>query len=250
MPIFNDDDMEQHGASGGGSGFQFSATKISTLGATEYTLFGIAADVSGSVIPFGKEIEACVKSVVESCQRSPRADNLMARYTTFNHLKPNEIHGFKPLADCHLAGYDGSVKTGGGTALYDASANMIDSLATYGKQLMAQDYAANGIVVVLTDGMDEHSTLGAKDVKASLENAMQGESLESLVSILIGVNVTDSRVSQSLQAFKTEAGFTQYIETKDASPQTLAKLAGFISKSVSSQSQAVGTKGPSQPITF
>jgi hypothetical protein len=248
MPIFSDDDMEQHKV-GGGSGFQFSATKISTLGATEYTLFGIAADVSGSVMAFGKEIEACVKSVVESCQRSPRADNLMARYLTFNH-HAQEIHGFKPLGDCHLAGYDGSVQTGGGTALYDASVNLIDSLATYGKQLISQDYAANGIVVILTDGMDEHSTLGVKAVKQAFANAMLGESLESLVSILIGVNVTDQRVSQYLETFKTEAGFTQYVETKDASPKTLARLAGFISKSVSSQSQAVGTKGPSQPITF
>jgi|SRR4051812_43744404 hypothetical protein len=248
MPIFSDDDMEQHNV-GGGSGFQFSATKISTLGATEYTLFGIAADVSGSVMQFGAEIEACVKSAVESCQRSPRADNLMARYLTFNH-HTNEVHGFKPLTDCHLAGYDGSVHTGGGTALYDASVNLIDSLAAYGKQLISQDYAANGIVVILTDGMDEHSTLTAKSVKDAFARAMQGESLESLVSILIGVNVTDPNVSQYLANFKNEAGFTQYVETKDASPKTLAKVAGFISKSVSSQSQAVGTKGPSQPITF
>jgi hypothetical protein len=248
MPIFNDDDMEQH-AAGGGSGFQFSATKISTLGATEYTLFGIAADVSGSVMAFGAEIEACVKSVVESCQRSPRADNLMARYLTFNH-KTNEQHGFKPLADCHLAAYDKTVQTGGGTALYDASVNLIDSLATYGKSLIAQDYAANGIIVILTDGMDEHSTLTVRDVKAALDRAMKSESLESLVSILIGVNVTDQKVSQYLERFKSEAGFSQYVETKDASPKTLARLAGFISKSVSSQSQSVGSKAPSQPITF
>jgi hypothetical protein len=240
--------MEQHNI-GGGSGFQFSATKISTLGATEYTLFGIAADTSGSVMVFGAEIEACLKSVIESCRRSPRADNLMARVLSFNH-HATELHGFRPLADCHLAGYDGCIKTGGGTALYDTSVNLIESLATYGKQLIAQDYAANGIVVILTDGMDEHSTLTVKEVKAAFDRAMQSESLESLVSILIGVNVTDQRVSQYLEKFKTEAGFTQYVETKDASPKTLAKLAGFISKSVSSQSQAVGTKGPSQPITF
>jgi hypothetical protein len=61
MPIFSDEDMEQH-SSGGGSGFQFSATKISTLGATEYTLFGVAADVSGSVQAFGKRSSPASKA--------------------------------------------------------------------------------------------------------------------------------------------------------------------------------------------
>lgn len=247
MPILKDDDsMEQHKL--GGSGFSFSATKVSNLGATEYTLFGLAADVSGSVGPFGPEIEACLKSVIESCQHSPRADNLMARVVTFNH-HTNEIHGFKPLTDCHVASYTGRINPGGGTALYDASANLIQSLASYGKTLISQDYAANGVVCIITDGYDEGSTLTAKSVKEALADAMQSESLESLVSILIGVNVTNPTISRKLLEFKDAAGFTQYVETKDASPKTLAKLAGFISKSVSSQSQSLGTKAASQPIT-
>jgi len=247
MPILADDDsMEQHKPV---NGFAFSATKIQNLGATEYTLFGLAADKSGSVWNFAQEITACVKSVIESCQRSPRADNLMARVMAFNH-HADEIHGFKPLSDCHLGNYDGVIVPGGMTALYDTTVNLVDSLAVYGKSLIANDYSVNGIIVVVTDGCDEGSTLSAKNVKASLERAMQNEALESLVSILIGVNVTEAHVEKKLQAFKDEAGFTQYVQTADATPKTLAKLAGFISKSVSSQSQSLGTKAASQPITF
>lgn len=247
MPTLQDDSMETHRI--GGSGFQFSATKIANLGATEYTLFGLAVDTSGSVSPFGQEIEAALKSVVESCQRSPRADNLMARVITFNH-ELHEVHGFKPLTDCHLGNYTGVVKPGGGTALYDASATLIDSVAAYGRSLISQDYWANGIVCVITDGQNEHGTLTAKSVKEALERAKNGEALESMVSILIGVNVQSPAVQRALEAFKTEAGFTQYVQTTDATPKTLAKLAGFISKSVSSQSQSLGTKAASQPITF
>lgn len=245
MPILNDDTMEQHKIAG--TAFQFSATKISNLGATEYTLFGLAADKSGSVFRFGKEIEACLKSVVESCQHSPRADNLMARVVTFNHVM-DEIHGFRPLADCHLGAYDGIIQPGGGTALFDTTVNLVESLASYGKSLIEQDYAANGIVCIITDGCDEHSTLTVASARQALDRAMLSESLESLVSILIGVNVTEQRVSDKLQEFRREAGFTQYVETKDATAKTLAKLAGFISKSVSSQSQSLGTKAASQPI--
>lgn len=249
MPIFSDNDsMENHKVSGP-SGFQFSATKISNLGATEYTLFGIACDKSGSTMGFASEINACLKSVIESCQKSPRADNLMARALAFDHHLI-ELHGFRPLADCHLANYDGVIASGGATALFDASVNLVESVATYGKSLIAQDYSVNGIICVITDGMDEGSTLKAHDVKAAIAAAMKSESLESLVTILIGINVNSPRVSNYLEQFKNDAGFSQYVEAKDASPSTLAKVAGFISKSVSSQSQAVGTQGPSQPITF
>ncbi len=247
MPILADEDgMEKHTGIGG---FQFSATKIENLGATEYTLFGLAVDTSGSLSGFDSELEACLKSVVESCQRSPRADNLMARVLTFSS-RAEEVHGYKPLADCHLGSYSGKTRTGGSTCLYDTSVDLIDSMSVYGKALLAQDYATNGIVCVVTDGIDECSTLTAKEVKAAIGRAMQSESLESLVTILIGVNVQSAHVGQYLQRFKDEAGFTQYVEAKDATPKTLAKLAGFISKSVSSQSQSLGTKAPSQPLNI
>lgn len=246
MPILNEGSMETFNAA---SGFQFSATSLSKLGATEYTLFGLAADRSGSLTGFGSEIEACVRSVIESCQSSPRADNLMARLLTFNH-QIEEAHGFQPLADCHPAKYQGIIHTGGGTALYDASTNLIDSLAAYGKTLISQDYMVNGIVVIVTDGLDESSARRVADVKAALERAMTSESLESLVSILIGVNVTHPHVSAGLKRFKDDAGIREYVEVQDATPKTLAKIAGFISQSVSSQSKSLGTKQASQPLTF
>lgn len=247
MPLFNDDSQESFKANG--SGFQFSGIDINKLGASEYTLFGIACDTSGSVAAFAAEIEGCLKSSIESCQRSPRVDNLLARFITFNS-QIDEQHGFRPLADCHLGSYTGSIKPGGTTALYDASVNLVDSLATYGNSLIANDFVANGIVVIVTDGMDVGSTLGVQQVKDAMERAMMSESLESLVSILVGVNVQHAEVSQFLKEFKDQAGFTQYVEAADASSKTLAKLAKFISTSVSSQSQAVGSGSPSQAITF
>jgi len=246
MPIFSDDDASNFKS---GSGFHFSGTNINNLGASEYTLFGLACDTSSSVTDFAGEIEACLISSLEGCQKSPRADNLLVRLLTFNG-KVVEEHGFRPLNDCHLGKYKGSIKPGGTTSLYDASVNLIDSLATYGATLTASDYTANGIVVIITDGMDVGSTLTSRAVKAAVERARKSESLESLVTILIGINVQDHDVSQFLKAFKDQAGIDQYIEAKDASAKTLARVAGFISKSVSSQSQSIGTGAASQPITF
>jgi hypothetical protein len=246
MPIFTDD-MDTHAIQG--SNFGFSAKRIEDLGATEYTLVGIAADTSGSVEPFRDEIEKCVKEVVKSCRHSPRADNLMMRLTRFDD-KVEEVHGFRPLSECNIDSYTGCIATGGMTALYDAACNLTDSVTTYGRSLSTNDFSVNGIIFVITDGMDNRSSMTPGEVKKALERAVQSEALESVVSILIGVNVTDPRVSQYLNDLHKSAGFTQYIELGNASANSLAKLADFVSRSISAQSQALGTGGPSQSLSF
>lgn len=229
--------------------YGFSATKLSDLGATEYTLVTLVVDESSSVENFRTEMVNAIKEVVNACRYSPRADNLMIRLVTFSNSL-TEIHGFKLLANCNAADYDGLLTKGGMTALFDASVNSIDATSAYGKTLVDSDFSTNAIVIVITDGADNQSSNGMDSVGNSLKKAMANETLESLVSILIGVNVTDAGVAQALNELKTRAGFTQYVELKDASAKTLAKLAQFVSKSISSQSTALGTGGPSQSLKF
>lgn len=248
MPLLNNDnDMETHQPAGGH--FGFSATRIDALGATEYTLVHIAADTSGSISGFERDIEGCLKSVVEACKRSPRADNLMLRLTTF-HSHIDEVHGFKPLPNCPPATYDNCIKAQGSTVLHDAAASAVDATLAYARSLAANDFGVNAIVFVITDGDDNGSILTAGEVKKALSRAVKEEAVESIVSILIGVNVTDPGVSKYLSDLHRDAGFTQYVELKDASPNTLAKLAAFVSRSISAQSQALGTGGPSQALTI
>lgn len=246
MPIFTDG-MDSHQIKG--SNYGFSAKRIEDLGATEYTIVAITGDKSGSVDYFRKEIEDCIKEIVKSCQHSPRADNLMMRLTTFD-TKLEEIHGFRPLSECDVDAYTDCVRPGGMTALYDAACNATDAATQYGKDLTESDFDVNAIVFVLTDGMDNASTFTAAEVKKSLASAVQSEALESVISILVGVNVNDPTVSQYLKDFHANAGFTQYVELGDAQANTLAKLADFVSRSISAQSQALGTGGPSQSLSF
>ena len=91
MPIFKGKDMNDHKLAG--SSYGFSAKRIDDLGASEYTLVAIAADVSGSVSSFKKEIESCVREIVRACRHSPRADNLMLRFTRFDS-RVSEVHAF------------------------------------------------------------------------------------------------------------------------------------------------------------
>ena len=247
MPKFQDDDMDTHAI--GGSNFAFSAAKIGNLGASEYTLGLIAVDVSGSTEAFRKELETALQEVVKACRKNPRADNMMLRVVLFDSsLK--EFHGFKPLPNCNEDDYKGSCAPGGMTALYDACYEGIKSCIAYGKDLSAQDYTVNAAVFVITDGADNMSHTTAAMVKAAFAEALQSEALESVMSVLIGVNVDANGTSSYLSAFQKDAGFSQYVAINDASEKTLAKLGGFISQSMSSQSKALGTGGASKSLSF
>jgi hypothetical protein len=232
-----------------GSGFQFSSISADAMGASEYTLVAIAADKSSSVSGFAGEIEGCLVTSLQGCMDSPRVDNLLVRLLTFNN-QLDEVHGYKHLADCPISNYKGIIKPGGCTSLFDACISTIDSLATLGKQMIADKYTANGLSVIITDGCDVGSTQTINAVAEAIARSRRSECLESILNILIGINVQDREVSDALNNLKTVGNFDQYIEAKDASPKTFARIAGFISKSISSQSQAIQTGQASTLINF
>lgn len=247
MPLLSDDDVD--GVVPVVNNFAFSATNINDLGADAYTLFGLILDKSGSVGGFENEIETCTQNVIKGCQNAPRADNMLVRTLTFDR-NIDVVHDFKLLNDCAPNNYKGIINPGSTTSLYDASVNIVESVAAAGKDLMSKDYAVNGIVCIITDGEDVGSKYTAASVRASIEKAKRSECLESLLVILIGVNVKDARIGKFLQQFKDDAGIDQYIEVDKADPKTFAKIAGFIVHSVSSQSQSLGSGSASQTITF
>lgn len=247
MPVLNDTTLDE--VSLPNSHYGYSATGLEHLGATEYTVASIACDVSGSTAAFLFDMEAAITEIVRACKFSPRADNLLLRLVAFDDTL-REAHGFKLLENCDLADYAGVLKPGGSTALFDAAENAATSVTHYGGRLAAADFSANSILFVITDGMDNASKSTARGVKAALRGAVQSEALESVVSILIGVNVQDPEAARHLKQFQHDAGFTQYIELDKADAQTLARLAQFVSRSISAQSQALGSGGSSQPLVF
>ena len=244
MPLLNTDDMFTQPT----GHFGFSAVRIEKLGATEYTLVDVAVDRSGSTDPFKTDLEKLLQTVVKGCMRCPRADNLLLRVVEFD-TKANEIHGYMELKDVPLDKYVGALKRDGGrTSLNDTCVNSFQAQLAYADQLGKNDFSANGIFIGITDGCDNASTLPASRVKEVLAEARQKEKLESLVSILIGVNMANPTIAATLADFARDAGFDQFIDIGEVTESRLAKLAAFISKSVSSQSQALGSGGPSQPV--
>jgi len=245
----NSNSLIQHSLTG--QHYGYSAADLDSLGATEYTLVTIAVDESSSVLAYKTEIEKCIQEVVKACKFSPRSDYLLIRIVAFNQ-NMREVHGFKQLVDCNVDDYDGAIHPSGTTALFETARNTIVATSDYGKQLTNSDFDANSIIFIITDGMDNASgSIDANEVGSALKNIMKEEALESVMSVLIGVGVGDyADVSDYLDEFKKDAGLSQYVEIKNANDKTLAKLADFISKSVSSQSTSLGSGGASQPLAF
>ncbi len=239
-----------------GSGFQFSGATIDNLEASEYTLVTIALDETGSISGKEAEIEDMLKAAVGACFSSPYSNNLLIRVIRFgsqynrqNGNGVNEIHGFKPLSEIDLNAYP-ALKGVGMTPLYDAVFSSVGAMNTYAESLVDLDFAVNGISFIITDGGENASTgAGVNDVRRELEKSVTGEIMESHLSILIGIDNGYDNTKQKLADFQRDAGMNQFIWAGEATKGKLAKLAEFVSQSISSTSQALGTGGPSQNIS-
>ena len=240
------------------SNYGFSIVSLDELGAAEYTLATIAVDLSGSVSGWERELEKCVKTIVKSCQDSPRSDNLLLRVITFdNNLR--EIHGFRLLSDIDVSEYDNAFQVGGSTALFDAVQSAIEASDAYAEILVDQEYDVNAVVYVLSDGCDNASGATINTVKDAMITAKTREKLQSIAAILIGVGYdSGGYVAQALDDFKNGSDITQFVDltelfNKQSPAKALAKLAGYVSRSISTTSQALssGTStAASSQLTF
>lgn len=235
-----------------GAGYGYTGHVIDdTLQSSEWTLAEGIIDISTSVRPFQALLEQMESNIVKALRYSPAEATLMYRSIHFS-TQIQEVHGFLPLTGLNPDDYLGKIHAGGQTALYHSWKNGIESLLDYARR-MAQPphrFFSNGIIYGVTDGQHyldyDPNPVKMEDVRKSLADAIIAETLESLMTVLIGIN-DDPGIQKALREFSDFCGFTQYIAAKDATPETLAKITNFISKSVVSQSQARGSGGPSQP---
>lgn len=246
MPKLMDTTMENLKTS---SGYGFSALKVDELGAPEYTLVTVCQDASGSVSPYKADMEKCLQTMLDACKKDPHAENLMLRLLEFSE-DLREIHGFRLLSDIDRSEYNDCLRIGGYTALFDAVQSAVEATVSYARILHEQDFLTNAIIFVGTDGRDNASRATMQSVKKAIQQTIADEVLESITVVLVGVGTNEQGVSQYLEDFQKEVEIDQYIDIGDATPSELAKLAKFMSKSVSSTSQALGSGAASQLLTF
>ncbi len=228
------------------SGFRFSTGHTTLLAelSSEYTLVTIAIDNSGSVHGFQDEIINCLKEVITSCKSSRTSDTLLVRVIIFAS-QVKEFHGFTLVENINLNDYT-FPNASGNTALFDAIANSVEACILEGQDLVKNDVSVNGINVIITDGMDNNSSNTALTCKSIFDKVNIAENLESMTSILIGININDMHVKQSLSQVQNEVGIDQLIITA----RDFGKVAGFISSSISSTSAALKSGAKSVLLNF
>lgn len=226
--------------------FGYSAVKPDELEEAEFTLATIVCDVTGSVSPFADELLNMVKVAIKTCQKSPRSNNMLIRYINFND-KVKEIHGFRLLSEIDVNTYD-PIQPWGMTALFDAQMDAINATVNYSKSLIDQEFDVNAVIFIITDGADNHSSSTPTMIKKEQQSIVRNEEFGGLQQYLIGINANDCKTE--LERFQTEAGLTDYIDAGDATPSNLAKIAQFISSSVSSSSQALATGTQQSSLTL
>lgn len=250
MPrLTQNENMQSHQVAGGGN-FTFTATRVEKLTAANgYTVVDIVLDRTGSTAGFEQELYGALVAAIEGCRKSPQAKNLLIRVTEFNSTIPGnvrEVHGYKLLSEIDSVNDYPITPSAGGTPLFDAEFSAVGSMDQYADILYAKEFDVNGYIIVMTDGANTYSFATEAEIQERKRIIQQKERLESLVTILVGINASSYR--QLLEAHVRNVGFDRYIEAKDATPSTMAKLGGFISQSISSQAQSRGTGGPSQPV--
>ena len=253
MPVFMPSDEMQVMNIPGPTNFKFSGQRPETLGASEYTLVTVGCDISSSVIPFAKDLSKMVAAVVEACKKNDRAENLLFRLIVFNETI-KEVHGFIDLNNVNVDDYKDILKPYGWTALFDATYDAIGSTLEYARTLIRQDYDCNGAVYIITDGCDNRSKTTERMIAEQVEMAVGKEEIESLNTVLIGLHNPklrwEAEVKEKLEDFKNLAKLTAFVNVGEATPQKLAKVAEWVSQSVSSQSQALGKGQASQLLNF
>lgn len=221
------------------SNYGYSAVRLGELSESEYTVVTIVVDTTPSVDPFVHDLNEARKNIISACNDGPSPETLLVRCVEFNSQDGvQEVHGFKEFSKIDPALYD-VPKTNGLTNLYDVSHEVISTEVDFCERLHEQEFEVNGVVYIVTDGMDNRSRYTPANIRELVSKARQSEKLDSLLIVLIGINATDCR--SYLENYAQEAGLDGYVDFGDASPSSLSKLAKWVSQSISQSTQARGS---------
>jgi len=235
-----------------GGTFGYTAIPVTNLQSFKNCIALSLFDESGSTRSFKRLMEAAMNKITLFLRNSPEADKIIWGHYQFD-TELTEVMGLTPLREVPDDRFDGCWAGGGRTGLYHGECRMQEILRAYAAEQVAMRYVCNGILATLTDGLnyapagDPGHDFTEAMVKEEFAKTVMCEDLESLVSILIGIN-PDKDVQKKLEAHAELVGYTRYLPVEKADEKTLSRIAGFLSQSIISQSQNVATGGPSQKI--
>ena len=181
-------------------------------------------DISPSISTYAKDLNFAFNDFTQTMQKSHVAEQLMVSIVTFNE-NVAVISGFQPIKQIPAMDFKPS---GGGTALYQATAQGLKIAIDYRENLEASGVTAKTLLFVITDGEDNSSQVSAKQVKDKVQDILQKErNAFSFTTILFGVgNAT------SFEQAQKDMGL-QHLAKVGTTGAEIRKMISFISQSIS-----------------
>lgn len=181
-------------------------------------------DISPSISTYVKDLNFAFNDFTQTMQKSHVAEQLMVSVVTFNE-QVAVISGFQPIKQIPAMDFQPS---GGGTALYQATAQGLKVAIDYRENLEASGVTAKTLLFVITDGEDNSSSISAKQVKDKIQDILKNErNAFSFTTILFGVgNAT------SFEKAQKDMGL-QHIAKVGTTGAEIRKMISFISQSIS-----------------
>lgn len=195
-------------------------------------VIGIVQDCSGSMDCYTSDMVQSLNNFVKSIQDSKQDDEILVSVTTFDYTVKSS--GFQNVADL-----DTNYQAYGATAMNDGIIVAGQQLMDYVKQLNDSGVRARGILVVFSDGEDNHSSHSSADVAKVIQELKRKE----MITAFVAFGHEAHGIADGLGIDKGNI-----LET-DASPSDLRKIWGILSKSAISSSKSVAA-GASQTSFF
>jgi len=181
-------------------------------------------DISPSISTYAKDLNHAFNDFTQTMQKSHVAEQLMVSIITFNE-NVAVLSGFQPIKQIPTMDFTPS---GGGTALYQATAQGLKVAIDYRQNLEASGVTAKTLMFVITDGEDNSSNIPAKQVKDKITDILKDEqNAFSFTTILFGVGS-----AASFEKAQKDMGI-QHLAKVGTSGGEIRKMINFISQSIS-----------------
>jgi hypothetical protein len=241
------------------TGFQFTAPPLAVFEEQKYTVVGITTDQSGSIYGVRGDLFAMNEAIDRDLKAGAGKHTIIVRRTAFTDNFPNNVreqHGFLPALAVDPTNHFPVVNSYGeygGTPLADGVMETILAAKEQAMQLINIQGVplVNLALAFLTDGGETGSRFKPADIKAAIEQILAEGEIESIVTILVGVDCSENttegkRTRQKLETFQQQAGLTKFIPFDEMTPGAFGQVARVISQTFTSTSQALGSGGPSK----
>jgi hypothetical protein len=205
---------------------------LDELDSEDVTLVGFVIDMSSSMGGVTDAVIHAYNTELQALRTARTASSILVSTTTFAD-QPGLLHGYLKLDRVPLLDH-ATYLPNGCTALHDAVLGVLDRLESYRGMLRDNGVRSRGVVIVLSDGDDNHSQKGADDVRREAERLVREEAI-TLAYVGFG--------SADLRAIAARIGFP-HVLTANQTASEIRRVLGQLSASIlrtSSRKQGAGS---------